>query len=120
MPKRFHKHKLLLDENMRPRTRFPRLNSRFDVKHIQEDFKQGSLPDPEAYRLAVKQHRILVTNNSKDFRHLAGTMPDAGIIGVSAAMSVNQIDLKLTGLLMKATPKFLQGEFISLTSETKV
>lgn len=118
MPRGFHKHKLLLDENMRPRTRFPRLNSRFDVKHIQEDFKRGGLSDGEVYRLAVKQQRILVTTNSKDFRHLAGTMPDAGIIGVSANLSANQIDLKLTALLMKATHKSLQEKFTSLTGET--
>ncbi len=78
-----------------------------------------SLPFQEVYRLAVKQQRILVTTNSKDFRHLAGTMRDAGIIGVSAHLSANQIDLKLTAFLMRATPKPLQGNFTLLSGETE-
>jgi len=28
---------------MRPRTRFPRLNSRFDIKHIRDDFNLAGL-----------------------------------------------------------------------------
>src|SRR5205823_1065218 len=81
MPKPFHKHKILLDENIRPRTRFPRLNSRFAVKHIREDLKRGGITDAEVYVLAAKQHRILVTYNTKHFLSLVGTMHDADIIG---------------------------------------
>ena len=58
MPKGFYKHKLLLDENMSFRTAFPSLNSKFDVKHIEDDLKQGGLPDPDVYQLAVKLNRI--------------------------------------------------------------
>ena len=59
MPKKIHKHKLLLGENLSPRTAFPTLNSIFDVKHVQEDLHLGGLPDPKVYLLAVKQQRIL-------------------------------------------------------------
>ena len=87
MPKRFYKHKLLLDENMPPRTAFLLLNSQtsfwrfsasnyagaaYDVKHIVVDLRRGGLPDPEVYQLAVEQKRILVTYNTKHFRPLAG------------------------------------------------
>src|SRR5438128_524430 len=70
MPKRFYKHKTLLDEQVSPRQYFPRLNERFDVKHIKHDLNLGSLPDPDLYQLAVSQGRIILTKNVKDFRPL--------------------------------------------------
>ena len=72
---------------MRPRIRFPRLNSRFDVKHIRDDFNLAGLADPEVYRLAVKEQRVLVTLNEKDFLPLVGTQKDMGVIGVSPHLS---------------------------------
>ena len=119
MPKGFHKHKILFDENMRPRTRFPRLNSRFDVKHVREDFNRGGIAEADVYLLAVKLHRILVTYNTKHFRSLAGTMKDAGIIGISAHLTTTQIDAKLTALLMRSTPQSLAEKVTMLTGETE-
>src|SRR5687767_4890465 len=98
MPKRFYKHKLLLDENMPHRTAFPHLNSLFDVKHVADDFKHSGLDDPAVYQLAIDQKRILVTYNIKHFRTLAGSRGDAGIIGVSANLPPSQVDTKLTAL----------------------
>ena len=109
MPKRFHKHKLLLDENMSPRTAFPNLNSIFDVKHVREDFHLTSLPDPEVYQLAVKHQRILLTYNIKHFRQFAGTRNDAGIIGIPPHLTSAQVDTKLTSLLTKTLPTLCKG-----------
>ena len=120
MPKRFYKHKVLLDENMPKRSAFPNLNSKFDVKHVADDLKQGSLPDPDVYQLAVTQKRILVTYNTKHFRILAGSKGDAGIIGVSANLPTSQVDTKLTAILTKSTPQALQRKFAPLTGETEV
>ncbi len=120
MSRRFHKHKLLLDENLSPRTAFPHLNSKFDVKHVRDDLRQGGLHDPDVYRVAVTQQRILVTYNVKHFFQLAGTQSDAGIIGVSPHLTASQVDTKLTALLMRATPRQLAGTFIDLTGETKM
>src|SRR5436309_9507141 len=103
MPRRFHKHKLLLDENLSPRTAFPHLNSTFDVKHVRDDLHRGGLPDPQVYYLAVKQQRILLTYNIKHFYQLAGTLKDAGIIGISPHLTSAQVDTKLTAMLTKST-----------------
>jgi hypothetical protein len=46
MPKRFYKHKLLLDENMPSRPTLPRLNQHFDEKHICDDIHHGQIDDP--------------------------------------------------------------------------
>jgi hypothetical protein len=118
MPKRFYKHRVVLDENMPHRTDLPILNSKFDIKHLVDDLKHGGLPDPQVYQLAVAQERILVTFNTKHFRSLAGTKEDAGVIGVSANLPTSQIDTKLTALLTKSTPHMLARKFTPLTGET--
>src|SRR3954452_15374821 len=95
MPKRFHKHKILLDENMPQRYRLPLLNQQFDVKHVRDDLGKGEYDDALVYELAVKQQRVLVTYNIKDFRPLAGTKADAGIIGAPDRLPIRQLDTKL-------------------------
>jgi len=92
MQKRFHKHKLLFDENMPHRLTFPRLNELFDVKHIRNDLKSGGIPDHQVYVLAVKLKRLLVTYNVKDFKSMATTSKETGIIGISANLSPHQIE----------------------------
>lgn len=117
MPKKFHKHKLLLDENMSHRDSFPTLNSRFNIKHIAADLKKCSLPDPEVYELACKEQRLLVTYNVKDFKSLIQRGEDAGIIGVSPNLSLEQIDKKINSLLTKATKKELFGKLTMVSVE---
>jgi predicted nuclease of predicted toxin-antitoxin system len=118
MAHRFHKHKILLDENFPSRLELPRLNGFFDVKHVRDDLKQGGLPDPDVYQLAIKLERVLVTFNAKDFKQLIERMGGYGVIGVSTHLTKEQIDKKLTSLLMHSTPKALEGNFTSLTGET--
>src|SRR2546421_696277 len=103
MVKKFYKHKLLLDENMPLREDFPRLNERFDVKHIQDDLKQEGLSDPQVYALAAREHRLIVTFNRKHFQKLASKSIATGVIGVSPHLNFQQIDTKLTALLLRST-----------------
>ena len=70
MSRKVYKFKLLLDENMPPRQRFPRLNSRFDVKHIRDDLDQSGLKDPPVYALATRLNRLIITFNGDDFVNL--------------------------------------------------
>jgi len=114
MPKTFHKHKLLFDENMRPRTSFPRLNEHFEIKHVSHDLKMSGLTDTEVYDLAIHQGRIIITLNIVDFKKLAGTKKDAGIIGIPPHLLPPQLDNKLTSLLQKYSPNMLRGKFIPL------
>lgn len=120
MTKRFHKHKLLLDENFPVRTHFPKLNKRHNVKHITTDLNLSSLPDPKVYKLAKKDARILVTYNIKDFSPLVGLNDKTGVIGVSPNLPVEQIDKKLTALLNKSTRKSLIGKVTVITGETEL
>ncbi len=83
MSPKFHKFKLLLDENMAARRKYRLLNRLFDVKHIAFDLKQAGLPDTAVYKAAVKMQRLIITFNGRDFQHLATGSPETGVIFVS-------------------------------------
>ncbi len=115
MVHKFYKHKVLLDEGFPPRLYFPRLNERFDVKHIKDDFRKIGLPDEQVYAFAVQLQGLIVTYNAKDFRRLAQNSKETGVIGVPALMLYHHIDTKLTSLLTKSTQNDLQGTYTALS-----
>jgi predicted nuclease of predicted toxin-antitoxin system len=117
MPKAFYKHKILLDEHLLNRRKYPLLNEHFDVKHIAMDLGLAGLKDPQVYDFAVKSGRIIITRNGKHFRPLAGTKEDAGIIAVSAEASPAQVDTALTALLKREGPKYFAGQYRTLARE---
>lgn len=110
MPRKFYKHKLLLDEGIAYRIRFPILNHRFDVKHIKGDLNCIGLSDADIYSLAIKQGRIIVTYNEKDFRELANISKQTGVIGLTTNLTYDQIDKRLTALLNRSTKSSLFGK----------
>lgn len=118
MTRKFFKHTLLLDEGFHIPSFFPRLRNYFNVKHITHDLKYIGLSDWKVYQLGVAQHRLIVTYNEKDFKALAAQSPDSGVLGVSPNLSVEQIDTKLTALLMRRSKNSLYGHFTSITGET--
>ena len=120
MSAKFHKFKLLLDENMPARNKFEHLNHIFDVKHIAFDLGKGGLSDAEVYKEAAKTHRLIITFNGKDFKAFATTSKETGILFVSQNIPDEQIDTKLVALLRKYTPNSLYGKFTTLTGETTV
>jgi hypothetical protein len=66
----------------------------------------------------VKQKRLIVTYNAKDFQVFASYSLASGVIGVSSNLPTHHIDTKLTALLIKCTPKALYGKFTTITGET--
>jgi predicted nuclease of predicted toxin-antitoxin system len=118
MSPKFHKYKLLLDENMPARRTFALLNHLFSVKHIAFDLKKGGIRDELVYQEAVKMQRLIVTFNGDDFKPFVPRSRETGIIFVSDNLSTNQIDAKLVALLVRSTPKALFGKFTPLTGET--
>lgn len=118
MTKRFHKHKLLLDENFPVRSYFPNLNRRYDIKHLTADLNLASISDRKIYKLAQKEGRIIVTYNVKDFAPLVENDTKSGVIGVSPSLQPEQVDKKLTSLLNKSTKKSLLGKMTIISEET--
>ncbi|MEU5425714.1 DUF5615 family PIN-like protein [Streptomyces olivoreticuli] len=113
MPKPFHKHKLLLDENLPPRSLFPQVNERFDVKHVNIDLHQGGIDDPTVYRLAVKEQRIIVSQNWRHFLKLVGAGQDSGVIAVTGN-DWGRIDKQLTSTLVHHGPAYFRGKVVAL------
>ncbi len=107
MVRRYYKHKLLLDEGFPPRSYFPMLNHRFDVKHVKTDLKYIGLPDEKVYALAAQMKRLIVTYNEKHFKPLAPQSKDTGVIGVTPTTPYAIVDKKLTALLTKSSEKAL-------------
>jgi len=120
MPRKLYKFKLLLDENMPHRQRFPRLNSRYDVKHIRDDLHKTGLKDSLVYELAQSHNRLIVTFNGDDFEDMVGQSTQTGVINVSANMRNDHIDTKVTALLTKSSPGVLFGKFTDVTGETEL
>ena len=79
----------------------------------------ASLSDPKIYKLAQKEGRIVVTYNMKDFAPLVENDTRSGVIGVSPALSADQVDKKLTSLLNKSTKKSLLGKLTIITGESQ-
>lgn len=119
MPRRFYKHKLLLDEGFLLRKRLPILNSRFDVKHITADLGHEGLNDEKVYKLGALLKRLIVTFNDKDFKDFANKSKNTGVIGISTNLTADQLDKKLTALLTKAGPRELFRKFVYISGETE-
>jgi hypothetical protein len=113
MPKPFYKHKLLLDEHMPPRQVLPRLNAHFDVKHIKHDLHHGGMDDELIHELSVKQGRIILTINIKDFRPLLRE-DSPGVISIPETWSTSRLDTQITALLMQHGANHFRGRFQSL------
>jgi predicted nuclease of predicted toxin-antitoxin system len=117
MPKRLYRHKLLLDENLPPRSALPLLNDYFDVKHIAHDFGHASMDDLAVYQLAAAQGRTILTFNTKHFRPLVGTLEDAGVIALPTGWATSRLDSKITAVLRRHSPTHLRKAFINITIE---
>jgi predicted nuclease of predicted toxin-antitoxin system len=118
MARKLYKWKLLLDENMPSRQRFPRLNSRFDIKHVRDDFHATGSKDPAVYEIARTSGRLLITFNGDDFQALALKSTETGVISISPNMRNDQIDTKLTALLTKGGKGAFLGKMTNLSPET--
>jgi len=120
MGRKHQRYKLLLDENFLPRSRLPLLNKRYDIKHIKNDFKEVGLTDPQVYGFAVKEKRIIITFNDKDFFNIASKSNKSGVIGISTNMTSDHIDKKIAAFLRKSTPREVYGKFVYISEETGI
>jgi Domain of unknown function (DUF5615) len=120
MVRRFYKHKLLLDEGFPPRSYFPMLNHRFDVKHVKTDLKHIGFSDEQVYALAQQLNRLIVTYNEKDFKPLAPHSQETGVIGVTPTTPYATVDKKLTALLTRSSANALRGKFTVLLQTKQV
>ena len=114
--KKLIRHTLLLDEGVPPKERFPKLNNLHVVKHINHDFKKGGSKDQNIYKLADKNHFLVVVYNTKDFKPLI-TPNKPSVISLSTNLTNEQIDKKICKALKALKPSQVRGHLISITNE---
>lgn len=117
MVHRLFKFKLLLDENLSKRTSFPRLNNRYDVKHVVQDYRKQGVSDDEVYKLGISSGRIIVTINKKDFTNFPPNKK-TGVIGLSPSLTIDQIDSKITSFLSKSNRSQVYGHVNYITMKS--
>lgn len=106
------KCKLLLDENISSRKTLVRLNSRFNLRHIREDYKKSGILDKEVFEIAEKEGRIIVTFNEKDFA--ANHRRRSGLIALSTSLTTDEVDTKITSLLTSRKRCHLIGKYVRI------
>ena len=117
MPSKKHTRcRLLLDEGLPHKEKFPTLNNLHNVKHIKHDLKRGGSKDPIVYNIALEDNRLVAVFNTKDFRPLIGKEKPS-VISLSTGLSNIQIDLKLCKMLKNLKPSEQKGCLISVTNE---
>lgn len=111
MPKH-RRFKLLLDEGLSPKNKYPILNNRHNVKHLKHDLKQGGIEDIPVYKLATNEKRLIITFNLKHYKPMAQKNKQTGVIGLSPHLVLDDyIDSRVNALLSKKISSQLYGHF---------
>jgi hypothetical protein len=103
------RYRLLLDEMLPAREKFPELNKFHNVRHIVHDFHKSGLTDDLVVSLAKKEKRIVVTKNSRHFLSLC-MKHGVGLIGLTEEMPYEEIDKTITAKLrdLKITKEYIK------------
>ncbi len=105
--------RVLLDEMMPRRGKFPLANDRHDLKHVVHDLGKPGIKDIEVVRLAKKEKRIIVTENIKDYADLC-KLNGIDLIGVTASMSPEILDRQILAKLNKRKSGKMCGEMVKI------
>ncbi|KKT49544.1 MAG: hypothetical protein UW41_C0005G0047 [Candidatus Collierbacteria bacterium GW2011_GWC2_44_18] len=95
--------KLLLDEMLPKRDKFPILNKLHNLKHIVHDVKGSGLKDEDVVLLAKKQKRILISKNDKHMIDLCN-INKVQLICITETMREEEIDKKIVAMLSRRLP----------------
>lgn len=114
MTTRQRRFKLLLDEMLPAREKFPQVNNYHDVKHIVHDLKKEGVFDEEIARHAKKLDRIIITKNIKHFRKLVEKYK-VDVFGVSETLAPEKLDKQIMAILRKRSSRKMKGRFVKVT-----
>ena len=107
--------KLLLDEMLPRREKYPQLNNYHNIRHTVHDFKKEGSLDEEVVKLAKKTDRIVLTKNIRDFRKL-GKKYKVDIFGVSETLPPEKLDKQIMAVLRKRKFRKMNGRFTKITN----
>ena len=80
--------------------------------------KHKGWSDWKVFQFASKNHMIVVTFNIKDFVDFTKLSLTTGVVGVSANLSDDDIDKKLTALFTRSSERALYGKLTTVSGET--
>lgn len=93
-----NRFRLLLDEMLPPRSKFPNLNKYHDLKHVVRDFHLEGISDDKVVKFAKKERRILISKNSRHMIDLSH-INKISLICITEAMGWEEIDLVVMSTL---------------------
>ncbi|MCR4277967.1 MAG: DUF5615 family PIN-like protein [Candidatus Berkelbacteria bacterium] len=114
-PRRGAKPKFLLDEGLPRKSSFPTLNEYCSVKHINHDYHLSGAKDRQVYELALRDGRLLVTLNTKDFTPLLSENRPS-IISLTPNISNTKADQKILSLAKRLRESEFLGQHFTITS----
>lgn len=114
MTTRQKRFKILLDEMLPRREKYPQLNNYHSVRHIVHDLKKEGASDEQVVRLAKRLDMIVVTKNVKHLRDL-GKKHKVDILGVTETLAPEKMDKKIMAFLRKRGFVKMKGRFTKIT-----
>lgn len=108
------KFKLLLDEGLPPRTNYPNLNNFHNLRHVTHDYSFMGYSDDFVYKTAIKEGRLVIVFNTKDFKPLIRTHTPS-VISLSTNLSNEESDLKTLRALKEISKSQTKGHLINIT-----
>ncbi len=113
-PRRGAKPKFLLYEGLPKKNSYPTLNKYCSVKHINHDFHLSGAKDQQVYELALREERLLVTLNTKDFIPLLDRNSPS-ILSLTPNISNNRADQKILSLAKQLKESDFVGKHFKVT-----
>ena len=114
MPSKKHiRHRLLLDEGLHLPKSYPSLNKLHNALHVSQTKLRGK-SDNVLFDYAVKEKRMVVVFNIKDFRKLIKS-DKPSVISLSVNLTDKQADLKMCKALKHLRKAEINGHLISVT-----
>lgn len=104
-----NRFRLLLDEMLPPRSKFPSLNKYHDLKHVVRDFHLEGISDDRVVRFAKKERRILISKNSRHMIDLCN-VSKVRLICITETMDREEIDSVAMSVLrnIKSSDKLIK------------
>ena len=115
MTPRKKRFKLLLDEMMPRREKFPLLNNFHNVKHVVHDLGKSGDSDTQIVAIARRQQRIILTKNIKHFRELCH-QENVDLIGVSDVTGPEKLDKIIMARLKRRRARKMTGKFTKVVA----
>lgn len=108
------KFRILLDSAFAKPGSFPKLKKKANLAHTVLDYGMSAqVEDEEIYQKAVRENRIVLTINFKDFRKLV-KKGQPGVIGIESQLTNKEIDQIVSDFISDKNPEDFRGKAVKI------